>query len=67
MRTRRLRPAQYVVALVVVAAVSAPAWVASGGRPAPAWVTGGLVPVLGWLYLVLLVARIVIALRRRRR
>jgi hypothetical protein len=67
MRPCRLRAAQYAVPLVVLAAVSAFVWLASGGRPAPAWVTGGPLPVLGWLYLVLLVARIGIELRRRRR
>ena len=66
MRKRRLTPSQYAVALLVVAAISAMAWLSAGGRPAPAWITGRLIPVLGWLYLVLLAARIVVAVRRRR-
>jgi hypothetical protein len=40
--------AQYLIALIVVAAVGGVAWLVGRGRPTPSWFQG-LFPVLGWI------------------
>jgi peptidoglycan/LPS O-acetylase OafA/YrhL len=64
MRHDRVSRRQYALALVVVAIVSALAWVVGRDDPVPAWIEDALIPALGVLLIVAVVARIVIALRR---
>lgn len=58
--------ALYAVALSIVIAVVAAAWLAGRDDPVPAWISDGLVPALGWIYLALLVVAGAHVLRRRR-
>jgi hypothetical protein len=51
---QRLGPAaRAVLALAVIALVSAAAWWTGRDDPVPTWITARLVPALGWIWLAL--------------
>jgi hypothetical protein len=53
LRRRLSPPAATLLALVVIAAVSALAWWTGRNDPVPAWIETRLVPLLGWAWLAL--------------
>ncbi len=56
---------RYLISLVVIAAVSAIAWVVGHNQPVPRWITAYLIPFLGWAYIVLVIFVVAMWLRRR--
>jgi hypothetical protein len=56
---------RYLISLVVIAAVSAIAWVVGRNQPVPGWITTYLIPLLGWAYIVLVLFVVAMWLRRR--
>jgi hypothetical protein len=53
LRRRLSPPVATLLALVVLAAVSALAWWTGRNDPVPAWIETRLVPLLGWAWLAL--------------
>jgi hypothetical protein len=56
---------QYLIALAVIAAVAAAAWIVGKDKAIPSWITNYLIPILGWSYIVLALCVIVSGFLKR--
>lgn len=59
------RRTQFVITLLLMAAITAAGYLVGRDRPTPGWIEHLLLPALGWLGLVIIVIIVVDWIRRR--